>query len=191
MYSLQLIKYLIKSNQDLIIKSHIFDCHAIGLNSFILNEKPKIRLFIANPICELRNEFDYTNPIIPIHPHKYDDIFTQIEGKLINHLYKPGKDIEFNKYEYVRLSDSKSDKIINIGKENLTYLGAKDNIIKLKASELHTASIIGEKCSWLITETFKDLNFKQVAYHQNLIDRPELYNSSSDPIAYLINYFNI
>lgn len=190
MDTIHLIKYLISINYDLIEKTAISNCHAIGLNSFIINEKPRMRLFVADPFCELYKEFDYKNPIIPIHPHKYDDLFTQIEGKLVNHMYKVGNDIEFNKYEYLRLSD-KSSELINLGKENLTYLGSNSNVTILKASELHTANISGDKCSWIITETFEDKNFKQAAYHQNLVKNPELYKEFENPIGYLEQYFNI
>lgn len=189
MNALQLCKYLISVNSELIEKTAMSNCHCIGLNSFIINEKPKIRLFIAENNCELFKSFDYLNPIIPIHPHKYDDLFTQLEGKMINHLYKVGGDLEFNKYQYLRLSD-KSINLEIIGKENLTYLGSKKDVKELKATELHTVSLQGERCSWLITETFENKNFEQIAYHQNLIERKELYKPILNSNEYLYSYFN-
>lgn len=189
MNTLQLCKYLISVNAELIEKTAMSNCHCIGLNSFIINEKPKVRLFIAEPNCELFEKFDYLNPIIPIHPHKYDDMFSQLEGIMINHLYKVGGIHEFNKYQYKRLSDNKTELEL-LGKEYLDYLGGKTHITELKATELHTASLQGERCSWLITEAFENKNFEQIAYHQNLIERKELYKPMSNSNEYLHSYFN-
>src|SRR5690606_15360009 len=132
MNTLQLCKYLISVNAELIAKTAMSNCHCIGLNSFIINEKPKVRLFIAEPNCELFEKFDYLNPIIPIHPHKYDDMFSQLEGTMINHLYKVGGIHDFNKYQYKRLSDKKTELEL-LGKECLDYLGGKTHITELKA----------------------------------------------------------
>lgn len=189
MNTLQLCKYLISVNAELINKTAMSNCHCVGLNSFIINEKPKVRLFIAEPNCELFEKFDYLNPIISIHPHKYDDMFSQLEGIMVNHLYKVGGIHEFNKYQYKRLSDNKTELGL-LGKECLDYLGGKNHITELKATELHTASLEGEKCSWMITETFENKNFEQIAYHQNLIERRELYKPMLNGNEYLHSYFN-
>lgn len=189
-----IFKYLILTNKELIEKTAISNCHCIGLNSFIINEKPKVRLFIAEKDCELLSAFHFLNPIIPIHPHKYDDVFTQIEGEIIHHLYRVGYNYffncgDFNKYQYARLSD-KETKIIKIDREKLTYLGSK-TLTHLKSYELHTATLWGDRCSWLVTETFEDKNFQQIAYHQDLKSRPELYKPISNPFEYLRTYFSI
>lgn len=189
MNTLQLCKYLISVNAELIAKTAMSNCHWIGLNSFIINEKPKVRLFIAEPNCELFEKFDYLNPIIPIHTHKYDDMFSQLEGTMIHHLYKVGGIHEFNKYQYRRLSDNKRELEL-LGKQCLDYLGDKTHITELKAAELHTVSLQGERCSWFITETFENKNFEQIAYHQNLIERKELYNPMLNSNEYLHSYFN-
>jgi hypothetical protein len=185
-----MLKRLIIDNRELVEKTAIGNCHCIGLNSFIINERPKMRLFIAEENCELFNKFDFLNPIIPIHPHKYDDLFVQLEGEMIHHLYEVDyKGNEYNKYRYARLSDKETE-IINIGKEKLNYLGGK-KVKELKSTELHTASLSGKRCSWVITETLEDKNFQQVAYHQDLKSRPELYKKIIHPFDYLKTYFNI
>lgn len=186
--NLKLYKYLISINKELISKTAMSNCHCIGLNSFIINEKPKIRLFIAEPNCELFEKFDYKNPLIAIHPHKYDDIFIQLEGKMINHLYEIGNEIKFNKYKFQRLSDENKElKLFN--KEYLDYLGKFENITNLDSNQLHTVSLEGERCSWVIIETFEDENFEQIAYHQNLIERKELYKPMVNSIEYLQDHF--
>lgn len=186
----EMFKHIISVNKELIEKTAIGNCHCIGLNSFIINGKPKVRLFIAEKNCELFGKFDFLNPIIPIHPHKYDDVFSQIEGEMTHHLYSVGYGgNEYSKYRYARLSD-KETQIVNVGKAKLIYLGG-EKIKELKASELHTASLSGERCSWMVTETKEDKNFQQIAYHQNLKSRPELYKPIVEPFEYLKTYFNI
>ena len=187
-FTLDLVKQLIKTNNDSINSTAIKNCHALGLNSFIINHIPKIRLFIADDDCELFEKFDPLNPKIPIHAHKYNDLFMQLEGELIHHFYNIGTDIKFNKYRYYRLSD-KEQTIQNIGCEYLKYRGEKHDVVELKSSILHSVSLSGEKCSWIIIELDKDENFEQVSYHQNLVNNPELYKRFDDPINYLNQYF--
>lgn len=193
MESLQLVQYLIETNKKLVQETALANCHCIGLNSFIINEKPKIRLFIAEQNCELFQKFDYRNPVVPIHPHKYDDLFTQLEGEMYHHIYTYDRRGDlFNGYKYLRLSDKKV-KIEQVRKEKLFYWGPK-KVTSLEAKTLHTASLRGNKCSWLVTETFEDPDFKQVAYHSNLITyeaaRPELYKPIANADHYLRAYFN-
>lgn len=184
---IELVKYFTIKNPDLIKLTALGNCHALGLNSFILNQSPKIRLFVCDDNSELHQPFDPGNPIIPIHPHKYDDLFFQVSGKLIHHLYKKDiSGIEFNKYNFIRLND-RGTEIKNLGKETLKYIGEFNNINKLKAKALHTASVQG-KCSWIIIETKKDETFSEILYHQDLKPRPELYTKINDPIGF-INQF--
>lgn len=186
------VKYLISVNRELIEKTALGNCHCRGLNSFVINEKPKIRLFIAEENCELFNKFDRMDPVIPIHPHKYDDLFYQLEGTMINHIYEVSDDgIEFKKYRYVRLSDDPNIHIENCGTKRLKYLGGQHDLIKIKSTTLHTASLIGDRCSWLVIETIEDKDFKPFAYHQNLVKRNELYKPIKNPYEYLNSYLNI
>lgn len=188
MESLTLCKYLISTNVELVNSTALGDCHCIGLRSFIINEKPKIRLFIAEPDCELYQNFNPTDPIIAIHPHRYDDIFIQLEGRLTHHIYQLDGNMEFNKYGYLRLSDC-DKRLHQIGTERLDYIGAMDDVKFLKSDTLHTASISGNRCSWMIIETFENADFNQFAYHKDLVERPELYKKIPDGVEYLNNYF--
>ncbi len=193
---IQEIKNLIKTNQPLIKKTALKDCHCLGLHSFILNTNPKMRLFIAEPDCEMFQKFDPWNPLIPIHPHKYDDDFYQIEGNLIQHIYEEYREYEFNPkakslngYTYNRISDNNEIEIVLQGRVRLRYKGRRKNITFLAAKILHTASLIGSKrSSWLITEGKMDTTFKQIAYHKNLVKRDELYNAFENPVEYLTSW---
>lgn len=185
---IDLCEYLISINSEIIERTAIKNSSCIGLNSFIINEKPKIRLFTADSNCELYKYYDYKNPIIPIHPHKYDDLFITLQGNVIHHIYELGGDIEFNSYQYGRLSDNEL-KINKVGKANLSYLGTRSsNQMKLDAKTLHSVQLKGDKCSWMIIETFQDSNFKQIAYHKNLRERKNLYQSFENPVSYLKSY---
>lgn len=184
----KLITHFIKNNRQLIEKTALKNCHAIGLNSFILNQNPKIRIFISDEDCEV-NKFDPYNPVIPIHPHKYDDLFFPITGKLTHHLYQRNiNGIPFNKYNFIRLNTI-NDEIVKLGEENLKYIGEFSNINKLKSKTLHTISVEGE-CSWLIIETKQDESFSEIFYHQNLQKRNDLYVPFENPILFLENFIN-
>ena len=195
----EFVKYLVSINSHLIDDTALSNCHCVGLNSFIINDRPKIRLFVADKYCKLYDNFDFKKPIIPVHPHKYDDIFVQLSGKLIHHLYefsgsnkKIDIDVKFNKYKYKRLSDS--TKIEKIGTDiKFYYKGELDNLEYLKANELHTVSLdfgFETLCSWLVFETFEDKEFKQEAYHYDLIEQNNLYKKFENPIHYLNNFLN-
>jgi hypothetical protein len=185
----KIINYFISQNQSTIQKTALKDCHAVGLNSFILNQYPKVRLFICDEDTEIK-KYDISNPIIPIHPHKYDDLFFQIEGKLVHHLYqKSDNGIEFNKYNFIRLNNINME-IKNLGKQKLRYIGQFSNVNKLRSKTLHTVSIEDAPCSWLIIETKEDETFSEVFYHQNLIRRDDLYKPFNNPIEFLIEFVN-
>lgn len=83
---IEFVKYLISINEKLIKDTALSNCHCVGLNSFIINDRPKIRLFVADKYCLLYDKFDFKKPIIPIHPYKYDDIFVQVNGTIFKHL---------------------------------------------------------------------------------------------------------
>ena len=187
--SKKLITYFIKKHPDTIIKTALRNCHAIGLNSFLLSIDPKIRLFVCDRDTELKS-YDPKNPTIPIHPHKYDDLFFQIRGNLHHHLYKKDSNgIPFNKYNFIRL-DKIDTEIQNLGKENLKYIGEFSNINQLKAKTLHTVSVKGDDCSWIIIETKRDETFDEIFYHQNLTKNTNLYKPFEDPIGFLTRFVN-
>jgi hypothetical protein len=195
---IEFVKYLISINEKLIIDTALSNCHCVGLNSFIINERPKIRLFVADKYCTLYDKFDFKNPIIPVHSHKYDDIFVHVSGRLIHHLYefsgsskKIDIDVKFNKYTYGRLSDNTTIEKIGTGRK-FYYKGELDNLEYLKANELHTISLdfgVETPCSWLVFETFADKEFEQIAYHKNLVGQNNLYKNFKNPIHYLNNFF--
>jgi hypothetical protein len=216
--NIELIKYLVSINKELIERTAIKNCHCIGLNSFIINEKPKMRLFIADDNCELyfQNEtnfhFDYKNPIIAIHPHKYDDVFFQLQGSLVHHFYSKAKPQKsdmpcfFNKYKYLRLSDS-NKKIELVGTETIYYEGSNWDVKTLKSNTLHTASLskykagfnISDKnkdksCAWVVIETFEDKNFEQIGYQNNLSEflkkQPLLYKKFPNSYDYVSHFIN-
>lgn len=179
----KLLSYLIDNNQSIIEKTALRNCHAVGLNSFILNLDPKVRLFICDDECEVRN-YDPANPVIPIHPHKYDDLFFQINGKLTHHLYERRPNgIKFNKYNFIRLNNIDTD-IVKLGEESLRYIGEFSNVNRLRSKTLHGVSVDGD-CSWIIIETKKDDTFDEVFYHQDLKRRDELYKPFNNPVDFL------
>ncbi len=198
--SLLLCRFLINSNKELIEKTALKDCHVIGLNSFILNEKPRIRLYTADPNCELYTNISTINPLLPIHRHKYRDLFYSLHGIVIHYIYDEENWIgigqspfAINKYRYNRIGDSNKKIELVEDSASLAYRSTLYNPDYLDAETLHTVILHpdNEKCSWMIIETEKDSFFEngQYAYHQDLKDRPELYKPFTNPIEYLNEYF--
>ncbi len=203
-----LCKYLISENKELIKSTAIKDCHAIGLNSFIINENPRMRLYTADPNCELYKLGIYIeNPIIPIHRHKYRDLFFQLYGNVVHHIYDVEnwiglgqKTFRIAKYRYNRIGDSNKE-IKFVDNVDIAYRSTLINPEYLNPSDYHTVYLEpaqlypNPKCCWLIIETEEDsfFDFNKFAYSQDLKERPELYqkfDANFDIIKYLQNYLD-
>jgi hypothetical protein len=191
-----LIKHLVISNKELVSSTGLINCHVEGLYSFVINEKPFMRLFIAGKECVLRRFMHGSDFTIPIHPHKYDDYFFKIEGHLIHHIYEL---VEANEeldetcfktkaYRYPRISDGSFNPEL-VRQVNLRYLNPIYDIPKLKADELHTVSIIGERVSWLLVQGEKDEGFEQVCYHPNLEYNDTLYRPFDKGVEFILDYY--
>lgn len=191
----ELLRFIIARNKELIEKTALRDCHIIGLNSFIINEFPKMRLFIAEPNCELYRDFDPTNPLIPVHRHKYDDYFFPIQDNLRHHFYRKIENatygsILFNSYTYKRIGATNTNIELN-GYVNLIYEGSSTIVKHLKAETLHTVSIdSSQESSWIIIETHNTPDFVPIGYHQDLHKRPELYKPFTNPLSYLWKFLD-
>lgn len=193
-------EFLVATNKKLIEATALRNCHCLGLNSFIINENPRIRLFIADQGCELFQPFDNANPLIPIHPHKYSDLFATLMGEVTHHLYKVEDEfteqrlVGFRQYTYNRISDQKSE-IVCLGNVILSHLVSSSAITQLNAEVLHTVSLTPDSvtgvCAWMIMETYEDPGFKQVSYHQYLEARPNLYQAFPDAYRYLQRFFGL
>lgn len=184
----KLAKHLFNTNRELVKNTAIRDCHCLGLHSFIINEKPRIRLYIAEDDSELHRT-GYASPI-PIHAHKYDDMFQVINGSVIHYIYEQGdaRDCKYKAYLYARVKEKDSTPIL-IGDKFLrqTDIIQKKSFV-MPASTLHTVRLKGNNVMWMITELAQDLGFKQVGYvHEEhvLETRPELYKPFSDAISYV------
>lgn len=189
------------------VHTALADCHAVGLSSFVLHgnyhsrHPVQLRLFLADESCELRKPYRIWNPLLAIHPHKYEDTFVPIAGTLRHHLYGSVSDLEteagvgsmavslgtyrrrarrFNAYRYPRLDDSHAP--VLDGQGCLVYMGYRDTslatpLVSLDANALHSAEVCGngnEPCAWLVVQGRRDAGFQPIAYHQDLRHRPEL-----------------
>lgn len=194
------VRFLIVNNKELVRETALKNCHCIGLNSFIINEKPRIRLFVAEKGSDLHRKFDPQDPVIPVHPHKYDDQFVVLHGVLTNHIYKQGLyDKHFlSQFKLFRFSYKR---IINGAKEPydpkimscdwITYF-KKDQVTGeyfQPASTLHTVSVPeGIETIWIVIEMDQSTEFDQLAYMngQKSKRRDRLYLPfKENPIEYL------
>lgn len=190
MFFKYVFKKLIEYNYDIIESTAIKNCHVDGLHSFVLNKSPKIRLFIADENCALRNSYSIYCPILTIHPHKHNDIFVPLTAtKITHHLYKISPSgIPFRSINFKRLDNNSTIKICE--NERLKYIGGFKKLF-LFSHELHSVSIDSNgKCAWLILECGTDKNFKQISYGGAEIPST-CYQKFIDPVTYIKDYFQL
>ena len=180
----QYVKFLVEKNYPLVINSAIAHCHCLGLNSFIISQDPKIRLFIADDHSEIHD-----NPgIIPIHSHKYDDYFQVIEGGVTHRIFNfkfDGK--PFQSYTYQRIGDREDEEPVAMGQSYLKVVDilAQDEVI-LKSKLLHNVKLTGRNVMWTVTEMQKSQSFNQICYDEGTLKRrPELYKKVNDPMGFI------
>lgn len=191
------ITKLISNNKNIVEKTAIKNCHVSGLHSFILGYEPKIRLFLADSTCALRNPFDYKNPYLTIHAHRHNDIFIPLtETKIVHHLYKKvtftdDNSINFTLNMYNRLNNSTENMHgITGGSEWLEYIGSTSKPF-LRAKELHTVNILGpKKCAWLVIEYGTDDTFEQLSYGGEQITN-DCYQKFDNPISYINDFLEL
>lgn len=184
---------LIESNKDLIASTAIKNCHVIGLHSFIINEFPKTRLFIADEDCVLRNPFDTHNPILTIHRHKHNDLFVPLtKTKITHHLYKLSDEHTDNSISFTMVNYSRLDENIGthlIGNEWLDYIESK-HLYFMDTNQHHTVSINGNaKCAWLVIEVGTNEDFTSISYGGDKVSN-ECYSKFEDPLTYVRNYLD-
>lgn len=193
-----LVKTLLKANSKLVIDSAIQNCHVVGLHSFILNRSPKIRLFIADENCVLRQPFNIAEPILTIHAHKHNDIFVNLTKTSITHhifkktpiAQKTDNTFIYSLNLYNRLDAKESHNGMLMGDEYLDYIGSGYYTF-LPHTKLHTVNILGNgKCAWLIMEVGTNENFVPVSYGGEQI-HPECYRKFNDPIGYIKEYLEL
>lgn len=185
-YICHLIESQLRQHPELIIDTAIKHCHTSDLHSFIVSLDPKVRLFVALPGCDLFSQCNIKDPIIPIHPHKHMDVFCNISGTIVHHMYEIGTDINFFRCKYFRLSDDVHHTKIT-GWENLNYLGPTTKQILLPR-ELHTVSLVPDKngmCAWTVTEFGNDEQFESIGYCKSLGTTKGLYRTFDDPISFI------
>ncbi len=182
---------LIEANTDLVVSTAIKNCHVIGLHSFIVSQYPKIRLFIADDNCVLREPFDIKNPVLTIHKHKHNDVFIPLtKTKLTHHLYKLTTEHNDNSISFSMINYSRLDADIGthlIGSEWLDYIESK-SLYYMDTGQYHTVSINGcDKCSWLVLEMGTNNSFDNISYGGLPISH-ECYSKFDDPLTYVRDY---
>lgn len=191
-----LVKPLIVKNAALIERTAIRNCHVTGLHSFILNETPKIRLYIADENCALRYPFDPANPYLTIHRHKHNDLFVRLtDTPIIHHLYKKtpagitnDNTMSFNLNSYSRLDDKGIG--MPLGNDYLDYIESREAVF-LHHSALHTVNIIGNgKCAWIVIEFGIDESFVALSYGGEKVT-DDCYAPFHNPVEYIKEYLEL
>lgn len=198
------IKSLAEARGD-ISKGSLMHCHAKGLHSIVLLEKPMIRLFVTDSKHSLGvRDLDEIPTTIAFHPHHCDLTLTTIRGEFWNHTLDVSTPHGNGYVAERRLTLFNWESKIGGGdgkfiKGNSPYYGPKEGFIInrtyhrlgssifMSAHELHTVYVRpGHRAAWLVVEGKEDPNFKPIAFsRQDLtkFDSNDLYKPMSEKQA--------
>ena len=185
----QYVKHLVERNYIIVINSAIAHCHCLGLHSFIINENPRIRLFIADDHSEIHRDGN----VIPIHSHKYRDYFQVINGSVCHAVYdrvESGGKL-YDSYRYGRIGDGDFEPIrVGEARLKLGKLLTQDEVI-LPADALHSVRLRDSNVMWTVTELDRNDAFDQVCFSERkLVARRDLYKPLPNAIEFIRNRFD-
>jgi len=159
-----------------IVKNSIYNCHAKGVLSMLLNDKVRMFSFSARMGKSLRENL--TGDVVGFHPNHCDITLIPLVGHINNIVATeranpttiPG-DAPCPKWSFISpIKNPGMDKnncFKQIGSSFLnlcnTYL-YKGNVYQMKANTLHTIHISSAKASWLVIEGDEDPNYKPFFY---------------------------
>lgn len=178
---LNIIKHFLDKNLDLILAKSLINCHAIGVDSILLDDTPgaRIRMFIANENHELHKNHKFAGNIsVAIHPHHCDLTLIPIRGAFENILFldKPKEgmtylEYEFDEYLYNSKITGSKCKFVKQGKKTLLFNGSMwhspnyNGYLEMAANTLHTVCAVrGQLTAWAVYEEKEDKNYQPVCY---------------------------
>jgi len=175
-----LIKHLVRENIDTIVDRSLLNCHATGLHSIMLIEKPEqtIRMFYTHDNHTLWKNNTVSDFSLAIHSHHCNITLMQLFGRSFNiDATKVSKGFELDTYLYQseiltgKQGFTKKDKInVEFGIREVNEEG-----IALKADQLHTVYVPeGDKTAWIVVEGREDPNYDSLCYSNTDLTVPTL-----------------
>ena len=150
------------------------NCHAVGLHSIVLRERPMVRMFVTTPDHELwRTGADNIPSAIAFHSHRTDLVLETVRGGFYNWLATDEPTMG-----HVRMFDRfRWDSAINGGTGTFSRLPLRHGFYMIAsllfagdstamaASEVHTVEVArGERAAWLVYEGAPDELYDAISY---------------------------
>lgn len=151
------------------------NCHAVGLHSIVLRERPMVRLFVTTPEHELWRTFGGVPSTIAFHSHRTDLTLETVSGEFFNWMLdfdEPSMGFRIEPAAYVWDSKIKG----GAGRFSMlpdpprtgwtvAHRMSDGDVATMGAAELHTVEV--ERCkraAWLVTEGREDPHYKPVSW---------------------------
>lgn len=201
---LDLVKFLVKTNIEFILKNSYLNCHVEGLHSILFVDSPnlKIRMFVAELNHQLHKNFmsvNLKNSIfypdkelsLAFHPHRFDLTIKVIRGNIFNTIIdKCPKDFPraflLNSYNYTSKILSPDNYGFSFLEKDLSFYVKKyksyseGSIIYLDADSLHTVAVCKDNiAAWFVFEG-NSYNFDNVVYSNT---HPEIHDNFYLPMT--------
>jgi len=166
--SKHLVKHLWRQHEELITEKSFLHCHAKGVHSIMLIEKPEhtIRLFVAEPGNDLCLNYSFDSEMsVAFHPHHCDVTLHVIKGCLQNKIVEESDNgIALNKFIYHSKIKENETKFERVGAVVLSVVGVNDLLpnqsIFMPADTIHTvAAPRNGLTAWFVYEGKENPNY--------------------------------
>ena len=179
-----MLGHLLANNLDLILEKSLVNCHARGLHSVMLIEKPEqtVRLFVTDEDHELWRNHPSTYQYglsIGFHPHHCNVTLIPVTGYFTNWIVAPVIDATdshpglFNLGSFQYQSGITGKEInfkkcgdVEFGTTSLTsYFQGRHKAAEMKAEQLHTVYVEKDKiAAWLVLEGMENASHDGMCY---------------------------
>lgn len=174
--SAALIRHLWRTQSGAIVNGSYLDCHARGLHSLMLIDKPGavVRMFVATPDHELHRNFSLGHGSLSIAFHNHDAELTLhvVRGQIINvtlDQVSAGAAHPLRQFRYSsQIRDGRGGFTatgIVIGAATEPRWLTPGETVFMRSEELHTVAIPkGTGAAWFVYEGAKNPAFSAIAY---------------------------
>jgi hypothetical protein len=189
------LRHQLSNNLEKIVERSLLNCHAEGLHSIMLLEKPEetIRLFVADKNHVLwKNNFinagEYLSEEMSVgfHPHHCNVTLFPVKGMFANWIVEENNsegDIEAIKYAYQSeiTGGEIGFKFLHLCRLKTLSFEFHSSVLSplgvpMKAREKHTVFVPkGKPAAWIVFEGAEDTNYQSVCYSNGDLTKKEKF----------------
>jgi len=149
------------------------NCHAIGLHSIVLRERPMVRMFVTTPDHELWRLIDGVPSAIAFHSHRSDLVLETVAGEFHNWITsnQPGHFLitSLGRYGWDSAINGGSGTFSRLDGSSDFYVSARrlepGKRVSMGAMEIHTVEVEATKrAAWLVYEGQEDPGYRPISY---------------------------